>query len=91
MRQLKNYSGNGDKKEEVAFSDAVIPSADKYEGLSREQLLETLKRAVRSAKSSDSYSAETIENFCNFVTPMLDDESRARLVEVMSMLDGETT
>ncbi|MCH5158429.1 MAG: hypothetical protein J1F33_04425 [Clostridiales bacterium] len=86
MRQLKNFSAN-DGNNDNDGTDPVIPSADKYEGLSREQLLEALKRAVVSAKNNDSYSAEQIEDFCNFVTPMLDEEGKKRLSEVLSVID----
>ncbi|MCH5351506.1 MAG: hypothetical protein J1F39_06040 [Clostridiales bacterium] len=89
MRQLKNYSIGEDKKESNDISEPVIPSAEKYDGLTREQLLEALKRAVLSAKNNDSYSAEQIEDFCNFVTPMLDEEGKARLTEVMSIIDED--
>ncbi len=89
MRQLKNFTSSGDKKTESVTGEPVIPSVDKYDGMTRDQLIETLKRAVISAKRDDNYDPETIENFCNFVSPMLDDEGRARLKEVMSMLENE--
>ena len=89
MRRLSDFSYEENKKVNDDFSDTVIPSADKYDGLSRDQLLDALKRAVISAKRSDSYSAETIEDFCNFVTPMLDDDAKARLTEIMSVLENE--
>ena len=53
MRSLKNFQSGEEKKEDGNVSISV-PSADKYDGLTREQLLETLKRAVMSAKSNDS-------------------------------------
>lgn len=89
MRQLKNFSGPSDKNVNSDSSDPVIPSIDKYDGLTREQLLDTLKRAVFSAKRDDSYDPETIEDFCNFVSPMLDDDGKERLKEVMSLLEEQ--
>ncbi len=89
MRQLKNFNVSGDKKNENISGEPVIPSIDKYEGMSRDQLIDSLKRAVISAKRDEKYDPETVENFCNFVSPMLDDEGRTRLKEVMAMLENE--
>ncbi len=83
MRELKNYKSGG--KHDV---DTSAPDLSKYDGMSHNQLVAELMRAVASAKSDGSFSQDRIDDFVNFISPELDEASRARLKELVGMIKG---
>ncbi len=83
MRQLRNFKSNGG-----AGSDGVqkpeIP--EKYAGMDESELRSELIRQVASAKSDGTFSSEQIDEFVELVSPNLDDEARAKLVDLVNMI-----
>lgn len=79
MRQLKNYKSSDAQKSEV-------PDFSKYEGLTHDELMNELLRAVASSKSDGSFSGEQIDDFVSFVSPELDEALRARLNELVGLI-----
>ena len=86
MRSLKGFKGEGVSAEQ---SESVTPpQASKYEGMSEAQLMSELMKNVSAAKSNGSFSADQLDEFVAFVSPNLDESSRKRLSELVSMIKG---
>ncbi|MDE6402075.1 MAG: hypothetical protein K2L54_05610 [Clostridiales bacterium] len=90
MRSIKNYTPS-DTKGSVGKSDIKSEAAtlsQKYAGKSESELMHELMQTVTAAKSDGSFSAQRLDEFVEFVSPSLDDESRARLSHLVSMIKG---
>ena len=48
-----------------------------------------LMKNVAAAKSDGSFSPEQLDEFAAFVSPSLDEQSRARLAELINMIKGD--
>lgn len=64
----------------------VADTAGKYDGMNEEQLLSELFKNVAAEKRNGTFSAETLDEFVSFVSPSLDEKSRERLTELVSMI-----
>ncbi len=83
MRQLRNFKSNGGSGSE-SVQKPEIP--EKYAGMDENELRSELIRQVASAKSDGTFSPEQIDEFVEIVSPNLDDEARAKLMELVSMI-----
>lgn len=81
MRSIKDY-----KPEPENNADAVSELSGKYDGLSQDELMSELFRTVSSAKSDGTFSAAQLDEFVGFVSPSLDEQSSARLRELVKMI-----
>lgn len=75
MRQLKNHRA-ADK----------IEGAAKYDGMSEGELMNELMNNVSAAKANGTFSAEQLDDFYRFVSPNLDEKSRRRLNELITVI-----
>lgn len=60
--------------------------ADKYTGKSESELMQLLVQNVSAAKRDGTFSAQQLDEFVRFVSPSLDEKSRARLKELVLMI-----
>ena len=82
MKSIRDKSVNNNS---VDASD-VKSTMGKYDGMNEEQLMTELFRSVAAEKQNGTFSAATIDEF---VSPSLDEKSRARLNELVSMIKKE--
>lgn len=94
MRELKNFTPTPKAKEEKKIDDsnksvneAGIENMIKArEGKSEEQLTAELLKTVKKSKEEGRFSESEMENFKNTVSPLLNDEQRKKLDEIMLLL-----
>ena len=83
MRQLRNFRATPTEKKDIESA------AKKYDGMSASQLNSELLRVVAEAKRNGTFSEETLDGFVDFVSSSLDDDSRARLSELVREIKSE--
>ncbi len=73
-----------DKRE---LANRLGEQAKMYEGKSESELTDELMRSVEAAKQDGSFSKEAVEQFASRVAPMLNDEQRDKLGDILKMLE----
>lgn len=96
MRELKNFTPTPKEKEVKKDSESTngyesVPSGvedmiKSREGKSEGELMEELLKSVKQSKEEGRYSQEEMERFKNTVTPLLTDEQRKKLDEILDKL-----
>lgn len=96
MRELKNFTPTPKEKEVKKDSESTngyesVPSGvedmiKSREGKSEGELMEELLKSVKKSKEEGRYSQEEMERFKNTVTPLLTDEQRKKLDEILDKL-----
>lgn len=90
MRSIKNHKpsnpeSGGGKTDIKGETDAL---AQKYAGKSESELIGELMKTATAAKRDGTFSAQQLDEFVQFVSPSLDDESRSRLAYLVGMIKG---
>ena len=96
MRELKNFTPTPKEKEVKKDSESTngyesVPSGvedmiKSREGKSEGELMEELLKSVKKSKEEGRYSQEEMERFKNTVTPLLTDEQRKKLDEILEKI-----
>lgn len=88
MRQLKNFRSGDKPTDNESEKQTVLELNDKFSGMNENELMGELMSRVSNAKRDGSFSELQLDEFVNFVSPSLDDKSRARLNELVRALKG---
>ncbi len=93
MRNLRGYngqkkeSGNKGGIEDILRSFGVGGnSAKKYSGLSEDELIEELIKAVQKSKAEGTFDGASIQAFLQMVSPRLSPEKREKLQNVINII-----
>ncbi|MCM1368426.1 MAG: hypothetical protein NC184_06445 [Roseburia sp.] len=86
MRRLSEFKRSDSAEREA--SELAGDVTGKYAGMSGDRLMSELMKNVAAAKGNGTFSEEQIDEFVRFVSPQLDDASRERLNELVSMIKG---
>lgn len=78
MRQLKNFRSSGTPEGDLA---------SKYKGKTESELMSELMKNVARAKGDGTFDVARLREFVSFVSPNLDEASRARLNELVEMIE----
>lgn len=78
MRSIRNFNATSDER--------VKSLSDKYDGLNEDELMAELLKSVSSAKADGSFSPEKLDEFVGFVSGSLDEQSLARLKQLVNMI-----
>ena len=81
----KDGRGNGGADGDE-IKKGIEALSGKYSGKSEEELVGLLMQSVGAAKASGTFSEETLDEFVGFVSPQLDERTRARLIGLVNMI-----
>lgn len=94
MKELRNFTP-APKKEEETKKDNISDSVSEKgledmikdrEGRTEKELMDELLRSVQKSKAEGRYSDKEMDNFKNTVTPLLNEEQRKKLDEILALL-----
>lgn len=93
MKELRNFTPTPRKEDEVKqepaekISEKGIEDMIKdREGRSEKELMDELLRSVQKSKAEGRYSQKDMETFKSTVTPLLTEEQRKKLDEILALL-----
>lgn len=86
MKSIRDKSNKSGVDTSGSAASEVKSAAGKYDGMNEEQLMSELVRTVAAEKQNGTFSAATLDEFVSFVSPSLDERSRARLNELVRMI-----
>lgn len=69
-----------------ADAEQIKSVVEQYEGASESDLMSELARQVEAGKEDGSFNAQTLSQFVSNVSPMLSDEQRSRLNDIVGKL-----
>ena len=83
MKQLKDF-----KPEQTQTQDSEVldQAMGKYKDMNEEQLIAELMNAVKAAKADGSFDEEALQNFFDLVSPVLGDDQREKLHNLISVI-----
>ena len=91
MRNLRGYGKrNGNSAEEVLKNFGVSnESAQKYAGLSEDELADELIKSVRESKRNGTFDAARMQAFVQMVSPRLSPEKREKLESIIKVISAD--
>ena len=85
----KKTPANAGDIDERALPEEIRGRADRYRGMSESRLMEELLAETRKRKAEGSYDAASIRNGVNALLPMLDEEQKRKLYEIIGRMDRQ--
>lgn len=94
MKELRNFTPTPKMKEELKKEKKSENVSEKgledmikdREGRTEKELMDELLQSVRKSKAEGRYSEKEMDNFKKTVTPLLNEEQRKKLDEILSLL-----
>ena len=96
MRNLRGYRPQSTKPSENDKSTQTLSEMgfnsgqiEKYSSLSEDELVNQLLANVREQKANGTFDASRLKNLIASISPALNETQRAKLNDVMRLIDGE--
>lgn len=94
MKELRNFTPTPKVKEEKKKEETMERVSEKgledmikdREGRTEKELMDELLQSVRKSKAEGRYSEKDMDNFKKTVMPLLNDEQRKKLDEILLLL-----
>lgn len=84
MQDFNQYSQNNNSKKNLA--DMVTEISQKFDGKSQNDLLKAIYKQAEEGKRAGTLTNADLDNFCAFLSPMLDEKKRKMLNKILSEL-----
>lgn len=84
MKSIRDFKPEEKKKSEI--DETAHELYEKYSGLSEDQLMTELMRAVASGRRDGTFSESQLDEFVGFVSPSLDDDARKKLENLVKTI-----
>ena len=84
MQDFNQYSQNNNSKKNLA--DMVTEISQNFDGKSQNDLLKAIYKQAEEGKRAGTLTNADLDNFCAFLSPMLDEKKRKMLNKILSEL-----
>lgn len=81
MQDFNEYSKNASSQKNLA--EMVMELSKKFDGKSQNDLLKAIYKQAEEGKRAGTLSNADLDNFCAFLSPMLDDKKRKMLNKIL--------